>query len=232
MRRRSLLLIGTALVGFVLVGAVQARPNRQSARRPPQYRLARLIDERQAAVAQKRARVVQLRSDVERVRSATNRRIGGADQQAENVRRLSTAAGLDPATGSGLIITLRDSTLDESPSGNVNDLVIHSGDVQAVVNALWRSGSTAMSINGQRLVSTSAVLCVGNTLLLNGTVHAPPYVVVAVGADKASFEDDELVKRLHQDSDAFQLGFTVEEHSSVKVAGYSGSATVKYSAPA
>ena len=53
----------------------------------------------------------------------------------------------------------------------MNDLVIHSQDVQATVNALWRSGAEAVSINGQRLVGTSAVLCVGNTLLLHGLRH-------------------------------------------------------------
>jgi uncharacterized protein YlxW (UPF0749 family) len=67
-----------------------------------------------------------------------------------------------------------DSSLRQLPTGNLNDLVIHSQDVQAVVNGLWKAGAEAVAINGQRLVSTSAVLCVGNTLLLNGTVHSPP----------------------------------------------------------
>jgi len=96
-----------------------------------------------------------------------------------------------------------------SPSGNLNDLVIHSQDVQAVVNALWRAGAEAVAINGQRLVGTSAVLCVGNTLLLNGTVHSPPYEIAAIGAGRDKFEDDRLVRRLHDDADAFGLRFSI-----------------------
>lgn len=232
-RRRPLLLIlGTALVGFVLVGAMQARPDPRFARRPPQYRLARLIDERQATVGRNRSVVKELRKEVSKLAGDTDKRLGGAGQQAKDLRRLGLVAGLEPAAGPGLVVTLRDSTLDDSPSGNVNDLVVHSADVQAVVNALWRSGATAISINGQRLVSTSAVLCVGNTLLLNGTVHSPPYTISTVDADDSRFESDRLVQRLHDDSNAFQLGFDVEERNEVKVPGFSGSTTVKFAAPA
>src|SRR5205814_4741992 len=116
------------------------------------------------------------------------------DTQLQNA---GLAAGLVAMRGPGLKVTLDDSKRVKAPTGNVNDLVIHSQDVQAVVNALWRAGAEAIAINGQRLVSTSAVLCVGNTLLLNGTVHSPPYVVVAIGAGMERFEADRLVRRLH-----------------------------------
>ena len=126
--------------------------------------------------------VDDLRLDVDRVRRvAAGTQAGTAGLQTQ-VDEIALAAGLVAVTGPGVEVSLDDSSLEESPSGNINDLVIHSQDVQAVVNSLWRSGAEAMSINGQRLVSTSAVLCVGNTLLLNGTVHSPPYVVRAIGA--------------------------------------------------
>ena len=36
-------------------------------------------------------------------------------------------------------------------------------------------------IQDQRVISTSAVRCVGNTLLLQGRVYSPPYVITAIG---------------------------------------------------
>jgi uncharacterized protein YlxW (UPF0749 family) len=104
--------------------------------------------------------------------------------------------------------------------------------VQAVVNGLWRAGAEAVSINGQRLVGTSAVLCVGNTLLLNGTVHSPPYVVSAVGAKEDQFENDELVRRLHDDADAFGLRFSVSKETNLRVPAFTGAITAKYAVPA
>ena len=133
--------------------------------------------------------------------------------------------------GPGLRVTLDDSSLKESPTGNLNDLVIHSQDVQAAVNALWRAGAEAISINGERLISTSAVLCVGNTLLLNGTVHSPPYVISAAGAGQDRFEDDVLVRRLHGDADVFGLRFSVSHADELRVPAFRGSAAPRFASP-
>ena len=62
-----------------------------------------------------------------------------------------------------------------------DDLVVHQQDVQAVVNALWRGGADGVQVMDQRLIATSAVRCVGNTLILQGRVYSPPFTVTAVG---------------------------------------------------
>ena len=61
-----------------------------------------------------------------------------------------------------------------------DDLVIHQSDVQAVVNAVWAAGADGVAIMDQRLIATSAVRCVGNTLLLQGRTYSPPFVVTAI----------------------------------------------------
>jgi uncharacterized protein YlxW (UPF0749 family) len=154
-----------------------------------------------------------------------------SSQRAAALRSGRLAAGLVALRGPGMRVELADSTEASSPSGDVNDLVIHSSDVQAAVNALWRSGAEAISVNGERLVGTSAVLCVGNTLLLNGTVHSPPYVISALGADRNKFEADALVQRLHDDAKDFGLKFSVRSVENVTVAAYDGSTTPKYARP-
>ena len=50
-----------------------------------------------------------------------------------------------------------------------------------MVNALWAGGAEAMMLMDQRVISTSAVRCVGNTLILQGRVYSPPYVITAIG---------------------------------------------------
>jgi uncharacterized protein YlxW (UPF0749 family) len=144
---------------------------------------------------------------------------------------VSAAAGLVPMRGPGVRVTLDDSTVDDAPSGNVNDLVVHSQVVLAVVNALWRAGAEAVAINHQRLVGTSAVLCVGNTLLLNGTVSSPPYVVTAVGASRDRFEADSLVHRLHEDAKQFGLRFSVSREDSLEAPAYTGATRPTYARP-
>jgi uncharacterized protein YlxW (UPF0749 family) len=137
--------------------------------------------------------------------------------------------GLVAAEGHHQPRALGDSTEEESPSGNLNDLVIHSQDVQAVANGLWAAGAEALAVNGQRVVPTSAVLCVGNTLLINGTVHSPPFRFSALGANlHDAFMSDPLVKRFAEDADRFKLGFKVENRDRLSVPAYTGTSKVRF----
>ena len=227
-RSRTLLAVGCLLMGFLLATAMRARPADPEARLPQRYRLADLIDQQERTTAELRTRVADLRDQVATLRAARPAFEQGAGSREQELRAASLTAGLVAVRGPGLRVTLDDSDKPESPSGNVNDLVIHSQDVQAVVNALWKAGAEAISINGQRLVGTSAVLCVGNTLLLNGTVHSPPYVVLAVGAVRDRFEADRLVRRLHADAKAFELRFSVSRDEALDVPAYRGATNLRY----
>lgn len=226
------LIFGTAAVAFVVVVAATMAPPDPEVRLPRQYRLAGLIERQQASAEQLRAEVADLRARVETLGSSAAARQQASADIEEALAILGRQAGLAPMSGRGVVVSLTDSDLVESPSGNVNDLVIHSEDVRAVVNALWRAGAEAMSVNGQRLVGTSAVVCVGNTLLVNGTVHSPPYVVTAIGADRSSFDTDPLMRRLRREAVAFRLGFSAESASDLEVAGFEGALAFKHARPA
>jgi uncharacterized protein YlxW (UPF0749 family) len=223
---------GCVLLGFLAAVALRARPPSPEARLPGRYRLAALIQRQQTTTAGLRQQVDDLRARVDRLVGEAGSREAGAQVRTTGLDRATLTAGLVALRGPGVRVTLDDSLLDEAPTGNVNDLVIHSQDVQAAVNALWRSGAEAVAINGQRLVGTSAVLCVGNTLLLNGTVHSPPYVISAVGADKDRFDTDSLVRRLRQDADSFGIRFSVTRAGTLDIPAYRGSTALRYAKPA
>lgn len=217
------------LVVLAFRGADEPSPE---ARLPQRYRLADLIQRQQDATTALRAEVEELRSRVAAQRSAQANRSAAVDLREFALADLVDIAGVGELRGPGLRVTLDDSDLRQPPEGgHVNDLVVHSQDVQAVVNALWRSGAEAISINGQRLVSTSAVLCVGNTLLLNGTVHSPPYEVSAIGATRDRFESDRLVKRLRQAAEQFGVQVDVERVNEVSVPPYQGATKLTYARP-
>lgn len=150
------------------------------------------------------------------------------------VRRLEEVrvqAGLAPVEGPGLVVTLDDAKTRDSPSGNLNDIVVHSQDVQAVANGLWVAGAEAIAVNRQRVVSTSALLCVGNTLLINGTVHSPPYRFVAIGDAeemKDQFMRDPLVRAFADDADRFGLGFSVVAVENATIPSYQGSTALLF----
>lgn len=142
--------------------------------------LTELIGQERAEVRQMEARAAELRREVAAATDSADLR--GQATGAVADRALEQAAGLTPVVGPSLTVRLDDAPRGDAPPGSVpDDLVVHQQDVQAVVNALWAGGAEAMTLMGQRVVSTSAVRCVGNTLILQGRVYSPPFVVTAVG---------------------------------------------------
>ena len=216
-----------ALVGFLLMTArLNPLPGRVSVRAPEQERLAALIRAEEGRSSELRATADGLRRQVsgfQRGRGA----VGAVPSAA--LATMRERMGLVAAEGPGLVVTLDDSSDRQSPSGNLNDLVIHSQDVQAVANGLWAAGAEALAVNGQRVVPTSAILCVGNTLLINGTVHSPPFRFTAIGAGlHNAFLADSLVARFAEDADRFHLGFKVEDKDHLAVPAYTGTSKVRF----
>ena len=121
---------------------------------------------------------------------AVTDKAGQADRRISDAQKrthvLELAAGTLAVTGPSVTVTLSDAprTPNRSlPAGtSPDDLVVHQQDVQAVVNALWAGGAEAMEVMDQRIIATSAVRCVGNTLILQGRVYSPPYTITAIGA--------------------------------------------------
>lgn len=82
--------------------------------------------------------------------------------------------------GKGIIITLKDG--DSSIlKGYAANFIVHDGDLLEVVNALKNCGAEAISINNQRIVSTTAISCAGNVITINGEKVGAPYVIKAIG---------------------------------------------------
>lgn len=142
--------------------------------------------------AERRTELVDLiRAEQQRVQDGTDRvislqrQIDAASAEGGGVERdPSLEAPLAAVTGPGLTVELDDAPLPASgvPEGYlVEDFVVHEQDVQAVINALWAGGAEAVSVMDQRVIATTAVRCVGSTLLVHGQVYAPPYTVAAVG---------------------------------------------------
>jgi uncharacterized protein YlxW (UPF0749 family) len=153
---------------------------------------------------------------------------------------LRDAAGTRSVTGPAVSVTLADAPRNARalvpgvPDPSPNDLVIHQQDLQAVVNALWRGGARGIQVMDQRLIATSAVRCVGNTLILQGRVYSPPYTITAVG-DRAALhhaiDKDPSIENYLEYVRAYGLGWKVRNHARTTVPGYTGAIDLHYARP-
>ena len=182
----------------------------------------------------------QLAREHGQVDDLAHRAAGQSAGQRRRLDDLARQAGTAPLTGPGLSVTLNDAPPNATaripgvPEPQPNDLVIHQQDLQAVVNALWRGGARGIQVMDQRLISTSAVRCVGNTLLLQGRVYSPPYTVTAVGdpgqLGKAVQQDPALINS-REYVVAYGLGWKTAVQDRITLPGYSGTVEAHYAQP-
>jgi uncharacterized protein YlxW (UPF0749 family) len=101
----------------------------------------------------------------------------------DEIATLVDPAGLTEKSGPAVQVTLDDASVEArfAYEGEPNDLVVHQQDIQAVANAMWNAGAVAVTIQGQRLISTTGIKCEGNQVTLHGIPYSPPYVIVGIG---------------------------------------------------
>lgn len=224
--------VGVAVV-MVIAGVLFTANARLSggvdARQP--LDLTQLLDEETTRSGELQAQVDEMQAEVD---ALTDAHVGDlSSEESELLELTATAAGRREVTGPGITIQLWDAPNNVMrPDWVTNDyLVVHQQDLQAVINSLWAGGAEAMSLQGERVISTSAFRCVGNVLRLHGEIYSPPYVVRAIG------DPEELVEALEaspeiQDYldyvDVIGLGWSVDEESELELAAYSGGGGLRY----
>ncbi|MFW6723380.1 DUF881 domain-containing protein [Streptomyces sp. MAR4 CNY-716] len=200
-------------------------------------RLTDLIYERDRANQRLDGDNASLRDDVD---SLAERDHGAGTAPGKELREAERAAGATEVDGAGLTVTLTDAPPDATalipgvPDPTPDTLVVHQQDLQAVVNALWTGGAEGIRVMDQRLISTSAVRCVGNTLILQGRVYSPPYKITAVGDPRdlqAALDAEPAVQNYLRYVEAYGLGYEVDPHDSVTLPGYSGPVDLHHARP-
>jgi uncharacterized protein YlxW (UPF0749 family) len=165
------------------------------------------------------------------------------DEQVAALQRqvdaLKLPAGYDAVHGPALTVTLTDAPQADKDRAvkdgrSTEDLDVHQQDIQAVVNALWTGGAEAMTLQGQRVVSTTGIKCVGNTVVLHGVPYAPPYVITAIGdlSDlQAALDASDYLAGYLTFVDRYHLGYQVSTDADVRMPAYDGGGDLRYATP-
>ena len=201
--------------------------------RPSQYAdLADLASQETDRVSALQDRVAELTAEIEKL--SAQQTSGAITELEAQVDELAGPAGLTAVEGPGLTVTLEDSpeSIREAVGEDQRrETIVHQQDLQAVVNALWAGGAEAMTLQGQRVISTTGVKCVGNTLLLHGVTYSPPYVVSAIGdpdAMRDSLDASPYVQAYLEAVDRWRLGWDVEVEESIEAPAYDGTTDMRH----
>ena len=221
-------IVAFAAAGFLLAAStLTANGSDIRVERPAQLR--DLVQNEANKIDKLENNLIDIQSEIEEITNGSVR--SEIESTQVKIQQLSPVAGFTSMVGPGLVITLNDApqvdlSIPENERPDVNDLLIHQEDVQSVVNALWAGGAQGVSLMGKRVIATSAVKCVGNTLLLHGKVYSPPFRIEAVGDVTKltkSLRDDVNVAILQDYVDLFGLVYEVQRAALIELPPYEGS---------
>lgn len=145
----------------------------------------------------------------------------------QKLEDLSLMAGTTDLKGEGIIITLTDGVKGVLVEGN-SDTLVHDSDVLTVVNELKSAGAEAISVNGQRIIATSAIRCVGPVIQVNYQKVAAPFEIKAIGnaqyLESAMNIKNGIVDTLRE----LGIGVSVSRQSNVEIPKYEGVLTFEH----
>jgi uncharacterized protein YlxW (UPF0749 family) len=156
--------------------------------------------------------------------TANNSELEEAENQIKQGNKLN---GLTDVTGPGVIITLSDSKAEASSVMDSSLLVVHDLDVLSVINELKNAGAEAISINDQRIIPTTAIVCGGNIININGEKIGAPFVIKAIGLPEtlANLARPEGYLSILKE---YQIGVELKKSNNITINKYSGVINYKY----
>lgn len=205
--------------------------------RPGRYTdMASLARTESAQYAELERRVKELNAEVDALTKAVDDDTVKRIQR--KIERMEDPAGLTPRSGPGVTVTLSDAPEDliNSTTQDINLLVVHQQDIQAVVNAMWKGGASAVTIQGQRVVSTTGIKCEGNSVQLQGVPYPQPYEITAIGSQPAilaSIATDDYLQ-IYRDDAAdpdISVGWGLDLEDQATAPAFEGLLDITYAEP-
>ena len=165
----------------------------------------------------------ELEAEIEKA-TQNNSELEDARNQIENGNKI---IGLSEVTGPGVIITVADSEIDSNSVLNPSDLVVHDRDILKIVNELKNAGAEAISINDQRVILTTSIICGGNIISINGEKIGSPFEIKAIGLPETLANLSRPGGYLSSLEDR-KLNVTLKKNNEITIPKYSGVLNFKY----
>ena len=115
-------------------------------------------------------------------------------------------ACLTDVKGNGVFVKLNDAARKEVESPAL--LILHDSDIVGIINELKKSGAQAISVNGERIIAMSELVCAGPTIKINNSRYPVPYDIKAIGDPQIlmqGLKESNIVKALKEDGISVEI---------------------------
>lgn len=166
---------------------------------------------------------------LEQVRQNAGENTEGSLEKEKELKKNNILIGLTDVSGEGVVVTLKDNTNISSDSTILDPsyALVHYGDILGIVNELKNAGAEAISINEQRVISTTSITCEGNVINVNGEKVSSPFIIKAIGSsvymNSALIRPGGTIELLNQSIQA-----SVKMSNNITISKYLGIINPKY----
>lgn len=149
-------------------------------------------------------------------------------EELENTRM---AAGMVEVTGRGITVTLNDN--NKARQGvDTNAFLVHAEDILSAINELKVAGAEAISINGQRITTSSSIRCAGSVVNVNGEKIATPFVISAIGDPEVLEASLKFPGGVVDSLSPWGIEIIIKKNASITIPAYNQAIQFKEAVPA
>lgn len=228
----AVLAVLAALVGFLLTGGRPSPSGGATTAEPRDpdvsLRTVRRLEAEQQALKEE---LTKLQRAVQGYQALAAARSTSLEEIAREVERQRLVAGMVPLKGAGVRILLDDSPRSPPSGTDLSNYLVHDYQLRDVVSVLWQAGAEAMSINGERIVGSTAISGMGNAILVNGVRLTPPFDILALGDANALYPlltSQGTLYQLKTKVNRYGLVWRVEKAGELTVPAYKGPLSLRY----
>ncbi len=150
-------------------------------------------------------------------------------QKELDLKNNNIALGLTNVSGAGVIITLKDNQGITNESIGITDdirsYLVHDANLREIVRKLKVSGAEAISINNERVVSGTSIVCSGNVIRINDRKVGSPFEIKAIGSPELLYGNlGETITRLNNSG----IIVEIQKSDNVEISKYDGTINFNY----
>jgi len=148
----------------------------------------------------------------------------------EKLNLATRLLGLTTVKGKGVVVVLDDNKpqASEAQDGTIWQYLIHDGDLREIVNDMKNGGAEAISINDQRIVSTTGIICDGNVVRINGQKVSAPYTIKAIGSPEGLMGSLTFPGAYIEELQALDLVTKLQKDNNIEIPKYDGVYSSEY----
>jgi len=219
--KKYILMFTFILIGLLTTVQFKSILNNTQQKTSIAYEIENLMKELDSEIAAGNELREEIDFNIKKYDSILKNSYGSNDngQLVEQWEMAKLYAGLSGVKGDGVILTLNDAA-EKNPIKTEWSL-LHDSDIFKVVNELKRGGAQAISINNERVISTTEIVCAGPTIRVNRNRYAVPFEIKAIGDPKrlySTFNESAILSSLKW----LDIRVEIKEATDLEIPRYNG----------